>query len=470
MALPKHAEYYAQDTYYKSTNPATGETLEHYRMQSMQEANKVVDKAYEAFLTWRDTPLDRRADTIRKIAALLKDNKEELATLMTKEMGKPIAQSRAEVDFCVQICEYTAKEGPEKLQDEKRKVEGGTGIITYQPIGVILAVEPWNFPLYQAIRYSIPNLLAGNTSVLKHAQIVWGTAQRLKEIYEEAGVPEGGLGVTFIDHDQFAKLIEHPNVRGVTLTGSAKAGSAVAKKAGEQLKKAVLELGGSDPYIILEDVDMDSIIDTCVEARVNNSGQTCICAKRFIVVESRYEEFREKFIEAMSKVTYGDPMDEDNRMGPLSRADLRDDLHEQVQASIEKGAVCSLGGEIPEGIGNYYPATVLENVKPGMPAYDDELFGPVASLIKVADEHEAITVANDHKYGLGGGVFTSDVKRGTEIARTKIQSGMVNVNGYNLALPNMPFGGVKDSGFGREHGGFGLLEFVNIKSVIVNDG
>lgn len=448
-------------------NPATGEEIKTYKLQSGLEAAQTVDEAHEAFLKWREKPVSGRADIIRQIAAALKNNKDRMARMMTLEMGKPLELGKGEVESCIAICEYTADHCPARLKEEKREIPGGYGIITYQPLGVILAIEPWNFPLYQVIRYAIPNLLAGNTSVLKHAKNVWGCATIISEIFKEAGLPDGAFGLLFIENDEVEAIIANEKIRGVTLTGSAEAGKIVSKLASENLKKSLLELGGSDPYIVLEDADLNEAIMVCIKARIVNGGQTCTSAKRFIVMDEVYDEFRKKFVAAMKMVKYGDPNDPANDMGPLAREDLRDSLHEQVTSSIEKGAKCLLGGNIPEGEGYYYPPTVLEDVKPGMPAYDDELFGPVASLFRVSSEEEAIRIANDHKYGLGGGIFSRNIERATEIARTKIDTGMVNINTYSLAKPNMPFGGVKASGFGREHGGFGVREFVNVKSISV---
>lgn len=450
-------------------NPVTEEKIDCHHLQTSSEAQVLIEKAHEAFLSWRQVDLNKRADIIRKIAKSLANNKDCLAKMMTEEMGKPISQSKSEVDVCIAICNYTADHCPERLQDKERPVEGGRGLITYQPIGVILAIEPWNFPLYQVIRYSIPNLLAGNTSLLKHAKNVWGTAKLIDKVFKQAGLPNGCFDLLFIENEMVEDIIKDDRIRGVTLTGSAGAGRAVAKIAAENLKKSVLELGGSDPYIILGDADINKAVKTCVQARLNNAGQTCVAAKRFIIVDEVYDKFRDRFKAIMSATKYGDPEDDNTKLGPLARKDLRDDLHEQVKQSIAKGARCILGGEMPDGKGFYYPPTILENVTPGMPAYDGELFGPVATLIRAKDEADAIRIANDHKYGLGGGIFTKDVEHGIDIARTKIDTGMMNVNGYNLALPNMPFGGVKESGYGREHGGYGVREFVNIKSVVITD-
>ena len=463
-----HPEHHGgvQETY----NPTTGGKLYTYRMQSKKEAEQTIDNAHEAFKNWRKTSMEKRAEIISEIGTLLKENKSELAKMMAENMGKPISEGQQEVDMCATICGYTAGNGPERLQDEHRKTSAGRSIVTYQPMGVILAMQPWNFPLYQVIRYSVANLLAGNTTVLKHAPICWKIAERIQDIFSKAGVPENVFSLLYVTDETVDTLIDHPHVRGVTLTGSAKAGKIVGSKAGNALKKSVLELGGSDPYIILEDADIDKIIPTCVQGRINNAGQTCVAAKRFIVVEEKYEEFKEKFVEAMKNVKYGNPMDENTQMGPLARRDLRENLHKQVQDCLVMGATCLTGGKIPEDEdGNFYPATVLEDITPEMPAYKDELFGPVAALFKAKDAQDACRIANDHRYGLGGGIFTADEKRGIELARTEIDTGMINVNCYALAQPEAPFGGVKDSGYGREHGGFGVREFVNVKTINMPD-
>lgn len=448
-------------------NPATGEILKSYTLHTKAEAEEAVEKAHEAFLEWRGTSMDERAQIIKNIGKIIEREKESLAKLMAQEMGKPVTQAEGEIDRCVTICNFTADEDAKVLADEERELKGGEkGIIAYQPIGVILGIEPWNFPLYQVIRYSIPNLMAGNAVILKHAQNVWGMATRAQEIYEEAGLPKHLFTALFLENEETSALIAHDKIRGVTFTGSARAGKIIGAKAGEHLKKSVLELGGSDPYIILEDCDLDKAVKICVAGRTNNAGQTCVAAKRFIVVESIYDAFKEKFTGAMKAVTYGNPMSPDTKMGPIARDDLREKLHAQVTESIEKGATCLIGGELPQEKGYFYPATILENITPDMPAYHDELFGPVASLFKVKDEEEAIKLANDHAYGLGGGVMSGDTQRAINVAK-RIDTGMVSINGYFGSQPNMPFGGVKESGYGREHGGFGIKEFVNIKSIYV---
>ncbi len=454
---------------HQTINPATEEVIQTFDIMSDEQALELLTATHEAFLEWRKTDIQARADILRKMAKLMRERKDNFVALMTQEMGKPIAQGGGEVELCAAICEYTADNAADFLADEERPMDGGRAIVSYQPIGVILGIQPWNFPMYQVVRYSIANIMAGNSVLLKHAPNVWGSALELEKLYRDAGLPAHVFSVLLIEAEQTAALIEHDYVRGVTLTGSPRAGSAVGAKAGECLKKSVLELGSNDAYIVLADADIEKAVATCVQGRVINNGQTCVAAKRFIVVESVYQQFRDAFVEQMKQIQYGDPTDPQTALGPIAREDLRDTLHDLVTKSVEQGATCSVGGEMPDGQGFFYPATVLEDLKPGMPAYDEELFGPVASLIKVKDEAEAIRVANDSRYGLGGGIFSKDEKRAIEIARDLFDTGMVNINGYRLAQPHLPFGGVKDSGYGREHGGFGIREFVNIKSVMIVD-
>jgi len=386
-------------------------------------------------------------------------------------MGKLLKQGEQEVDLCAGICEWTAANGPDNLKDEERELpDGGRGIITYSPIGVIYGIQPWNFPAYQVIRYAIANLMAGNGVLLKHAESVTGSGLLIEKIFNEAGLPKNLFKVIVIDHDQSDAIIEHDLVRGVTLTGSPAAGKIVGEKAAGNLKKTVLELGSNDGYMVLEDADVDKAVKWCVQGRIYNNGETCVAAKRFIVVEKLYDKFKEAFVEKMKSIKAGDPTSEDSDLGPMARKDLRDELHEQVENSVKKGAAVLCGGNIPDGDGYYYPATVLANVKPGQPAYDDELFGPVASLIKAKDDEDAMRIANDSRFGLGGGIFSEDVDKAIELASKHFDTGMVFINSFGLAQPNMPFGGVKNSGYGREHGGFGLKEFVNTKAINILNG
>ncbi|WP_252107042.1 MULTISPECIES: NAD-dependent succinate-semialdehyde dehydrogenase [unclassified Halomonas] len=451
-----------------TVNPATGKNLESYTLMDESQALKVVEQTHEAFLQWRLKSLDERAKVIKAIGKALADNKEAFATLMVDEMGKPPEEARQEIDLCVGICDYTAEHGPDKLADEQRKPGNGErGIVTYSPMGVIYGIQPWNFPAYQAVRYSIANLMAGNGVLLKHAENVTGSGLFLEKLYRDAGLPENVFRTLVISHDVSDKIIEHKHVRGVTLTGSDTAGRKVAAKAAENLKKTVLELGSNDAYLVLDDADLDLAVDTCVTGRVFNGGQTCVAAKRFVVTEKNYEAFKERFVEKMKALKVGDPKESGTDVGPMARVDLRDGLHDQVEKSVQNGAKILCGGEKPSGPGAFYPVTVLDNVTPGQPAYDDELFGPVAALIRAKDDEDAMRIANDSRYGLGGGIISKDVKRATELASKYFDTGMVFINGFGVATPEMPFGGVKDSGYGREHGGFGMHEFVNAKAVII---
>lgn len=453
----------------QTVNPTTGEILSTYDEHTDTEIADILDRSHQAFHEWRRRPLTDRLEIVREIGRLLRTRADDLATLMADEMGKLESHARQEVELCAAICDFTADHAADQLADDERPLDGGRAIVSYQPIGVILGIQPFNFPIYQAIRYSIPQLAAGNTVLLKHAHSVWGCALALEEIYHDAAVPADAFRVVKVGQDQTTELIGDPRVRGVTLTGSTTAGSAVAAEAGRHVKKSVLELGSNDAYLVLSDADLDVAVEVCVNGRVYNNGETCVAAKRFIVVDSVYDEFRAAFVDAMSSVEMGDPHDDATGIGPMARDDLREQLADQVDRSVEAGATVALGGEVPDRDGFFYPATVLENVAPGMPAYDDELFGPVASLIRVADDAEAIRVANDSRFGLGGGIISRDVQRAVELARDEFDTGMININGYHLANPQLPFGGVKDSGYGREHGGFGIKEFVNVKSIMVVD-
>lgn len=340
-------------------------------------------------------------------------------------------------------------------------------MVAYSPIGIVYGIQPWNYPSYQVIRYAIVNLMAGNGVLLKHASNVTGTGQFLEKVFVDAGLPKGLFQALKISHDQSDTIIKNKHVRGVTLTGSSDAGRNIGEKATAELKKVVLELGSNDAYLVLEDADLETAIEECVKGRIYNNGETCIAAKRFIVVEKVYEDFKKGFVKAMENIKVGNPLEDGVDMGPIAREDLRETLHNQVEKSVKNGAEILCGGKIPNGKGYFYPVTVLGNVKPGQPAYSDELFGPVASLIKVKDEQEAIKIANDSRFGLGGGIFTKDIEKAKEIATNHFDTGMVFINTFGIADPSMPFGGVKDSGFGREHGGFGIKEFVNIKSIVL---
>lgn len=431
------------------------------------DTNSALEQIHSAFLEWRATGFAERTTLMRNAACLLREEVENHARLMTEEMGKPICNARAEIEKCAWVCDYYADNAEVFLQDEAFKTEASESYATFQPLGVILAIMPWNFPFWQVFRCAAPSLMAGNTIALKHASNVPGCALAIESIFERAGFPPSAFRTLLVGSKEVSAIIENPLVKAVTLTGSTEAGSVVSAKAGTLLKKTVLELGGSDAYIILEDADLESAIAACIASKLTNSGQSCIAAKRFIVVEPLKKQFVELFVNQMRATKMGDPMLEDTIVGPLARYDLRDNLHKQVQKSIDKGAKCLLGGEIPEGKGAFYPPTVLTNIKKGMPAYDEELFGPVAAIISAKDDEEAIKLANDSQFGLGAAVFTRDIEKGRQIAANEIEVGCCFVNDFVKSDPRLPFGGIKDSGYGRELSYYGIKEFVNIKTIVV---
>jgi len=450
-----------------SINPATGETIETFPEHIRDEIHEILNLVDRQQKRWRLSGFGERSVLMIKAAEQLLKDKEKYARRMTLEMGKTFQSARAEVEKCAWVCEYYAEHAESFLQNEPVKTDASESYVAFRPLGVVLAVMPWNFPLWQVFRFAAPALMAGNGAVLKHASNVTGSALDIEEVFREAGFPENLFRTLKIGSSKVAGVLEHPAIKAATLTGSGPAGRAVAEKAGSLLKKTVLELGGSDPYIILEDADLDETVETCVVSRLINAGQSCIAAKRFIVVEPVLDEFTERFIEVMAAKKMGDPFDDESDLGPQARNDLRDELHEQVQASIRAGAVCSLGGTVPEGNGAYYPPTVLSNVTPGMPAYDEELFGPVAAIISARDETDAVRIANDNPFGLGSAVFTGDTVRGKRIAENEIEAGCCFVNQFVKSDPRLPFGGIKESGYGRELSHYGIREFVNIKTVYV---
>jgi succinate-semialdehyde dehydrogenase/glutarate-semialdehyde dehydrogenase len=386
---------------------------------------------------------------------------------MAQEMGKPLRDGIAEAQKCATGCDFYAEHAARFLAPEPVATEARKCFVTFQPLGVVLAVMPWNFPFWQVFRFAAPGLMAGNAAVLKHASNVPGCALAIEEVFRRAGFPENLFRTLMIGSRQVDAVIEHPLIRAATLTGSGPAGRAVASKAGAMLKKTVLELGGSDPYLVLEDADIEQAAALSAKGRLVNAGQSCIAAKRFIVLDKVRAAFEERFVERMRAARMGDPLQEGTEVGPLARHDLRDALHEQVEASVAKGARCLLGGRIPKDRGAYYPPTVLTDVRKGMPAYDEEMFGPVAAVIAVKSEEEAIAVANDSPFGLGGGIFSRDLARAERIAAEEIESGAVFVNETVRSDPRWPFGGVKESGYGRELSAYGIKEFVNIKSVYI---
>jgi succinate-semialdehyde dehydrogenase/glutarate-semialdehyde dehydrogenase len=403
---------------------------------------------------------------MRRAGELLRERKEDLARLMALEMGKPLAQGRAEADKCASVCEYYADGAERFLAPETIETDARKSFVAFQPLGAVLAVMPWNFPFWQVFRFVAPALMAGNGGVLKHAANVTGCALAIEEIVRRAGFPPPLFRALLIGSARVAAVIESPHVKAVTLTGSTPAGKAVAAKAGSVLKKTVLELGGSDPYIVLEDADLEPAAATCVDSRLINSGQSCIAAKRFIVIDGVKKRFEELFVEKMKAKKTGDPLDESTAVGPQARRDLRDSLHGQVEKTVAGGARLLLGGKLPPGRGAFYPPTVLADVPKGTPAYDEELFGPVAAIMGARDEADAVRIANDSSFGLGAAVFTRDRERGERVA-AQIEAGNCFVNASVKSDPRLPFGGVKESGYGRELGVFGIREFVNIKTVYV---
>jgi succinate-semialdehyde dehydrogenase/glutarate-semialdehyde dehydrogenase len=404
---------------------------------------------------------------MRKVAEILRAEANELARLMAREMGKPVRDGIGEAQKCALTCDFYAENAARFLAREPIKTEARNSFVTFNPLGVVLAVMPWNFPFWQVFRFAAPGLMAGNGAVLKHASNVPGCALAIEDIFLRAGFPRNLFRTLLIGSGRVGSVIEHPLIRAATLTGSGAAGRAIARQAGGLLKKTVLELGGSDPYLVLEDADLDLAATVSTKGRLINSGQSCIAAKRFIVVDAVRHDFEDRFVKQMAAARVGDPFKEDTQVGPLARRDLRDTLHRQVEASIAKGARCLLGGVIPEGRGAYYPPSVLTDVRAGMPAYEEELFGPVAAIIPVKNEDEAIATANDSSFGLGAAVITRDTSRGERIAAELIESGCVFVNDAVRSDPRLPFGGIKESGYGRELSGYGIKEFVNIKTVWV---
>jgi succinate-semialdehyde dehydrogenase/glutarate-semialdehyde dehydrogenase len=448
-------------------NPATGEKLREYPETPARQVRAAVTAADEAFRSWRGTSFADRSRLMREAARVLRSRVEAYAVLMAEEMGKPVRDGRAETEKSATACDYYAENAERFLARERVDTGARASFVCFQPLGVILAVMPWNFPFWQVFRFAAPALMAGNAGLLKHAANVPGCALAIEDVFRSAGFPENLFRTLLVPGRKVPALIRNPLVRAVTLTGSTAAGRAVGRAAGQALKKAVLELGGSDPYLVLEDADLELAVETCAASRLINAGQSCIAAKRFLVVPALRAEFERRLVERMRGVRMGDPLDESTQMGPQARVDLRDELHDQVRRSIEKGARLLLGGELPSGPGAFYPPTVLADVRAGMAAHDEELFGPVAAIIPVRDEEEALAVANASVFGLGAAVFTRDLARGERIAERELDAGACFVNGFVKSDPRLPFGGVKESGHGRELSHYGIREFVNIKAVVV---
>ena len=450
-----------------SINPANNKKINSYEEISKDSINQIIDSSFNTFLEWRSKSFSYRAKKMRHLAELLKQKKELLGLLMTKEMGKPIKQSIAEAEKCAWVCEYYA-DNAEKFLSQKEIPTGSTkSFISFQPIGIVLAIMPWNFPFWQVFRFASPALMAGNVGILKHASNVQGCAIEIEKLFLEAGFPKFAFSNLVIGSKKVSNVIKNSKISAVTLTGSTPAGKSVASLAGSLLKKTVLELGGNDPYVILEDADLDNAVKSCIAGRMLNAGQSCIAAKRFIVVQSSLKEFIDKVHNEIKKMKMGDPINTDINIGPMVNNIARDELHQQVLISIEKGAKLLFGGKIPQLDGAFYPPTLLVDVEPGMPAFDDELFGPVAVVISAKDQSHAIELANKTNFGLGAAIFTRDLDKGENIATKELEAGSCFVNDFVKSDPRLPFGGIKESGYGRELSEFGIQEFVNIKSVVV---
>ncbi len=448
----------------QTINPATGKTEKIFKEHSSYQVMIMIDAANDAFLEWRKTDFSFRASLMKNAAQILREGKEHYGKILTLEMGKPITQAIAEVEKCALVCEYYSDNAEKILSEEIVQTDASQSYVRFDPIGIVLAVMPWNFPFWQVFRFAAPALMAGNVCMLKHASNVPMSALAIEEIFMEAGFPKNTFKTLLIGSSLIKDVIDHPFVKAVTLTGSEPAGRQVASLCGAKLKKIVLELGGSDPFIILDDANIDEAVKTAVTARLINNGQSCIAAKRFIVVEKVYNEFEKKFVDAMSKVKIGDPTNKETELGPIAREDLLIELETQVNQSVEKGAVVLCGGKRINREGFFYEPTILANLTKRMPAYDDEIFGPVASLINAKDEDDAIKIANDSSFGLGASLWTLNISKAKELA-CKIESGSVFINGMVKSDPRLPFGGIKNSGYGRELSHYGIKEFVNIKTV-----
>jgi len=451
-------------THALSINPASGETVGSYPYETAPHLDAALDRATQAFRTWRRQPVGQRAELLLALAAALRDQAEAMAQMVTLEMGKPIAQARAEIEKCAQLSEWYAAHGPAMLAPEPTLVDNGTAHIEYRPLGPILAVMPWNFPVWQVLRGAVPTLLAGNTYVLKHAPNVMGCAYLIKAAFQQAGFPDGLFEVLNVTQDGVSNAIADPRIAAVTLTGSVRAGIAIGSQAGAALKKCVLELGGSDPFIVLNDADLDAAVQAAVIGRFQNSGQVCAAAKRLIIEEGVAQAFTAKFVEATRALVMGDPTADSTYVGPMARFDLRDELHGQVQATLNEGATLLLGGDKVEGAGNYYQPTVLADVTDQMTSFKQELFGPVASIITARDADHAVALANDSEFGLTASIFTEDPAKARQIA-DQLETGGIFVNAFSVSDPRVAFGGVKKSGFGRELSHFGVREFCNAQTV-----
>jgi acyl-CoA reductase-like NAD-dependent aldehyde dehydrogenase len=448
----------------QTINPTTEEVLETFEPYSQEQINEAMDQAHQAFLHWREITFAERAKHLQSVAGYLRDHKTELARMAVLEMGKTIIEAEAEVEKCAWNCDFFAENAERFLADEKVATNATESYVAFRPLGVILAIMPWNFPYWQIFRFAAPALMAGNTAVLKHASNVSGVALEIERIFQRAGLPQGVLRTVLVPGSETRKLIEDPRIAAVTLTGSDAAGVEVATASGQVLKKTVLELGGSDAFIVLEDADLDQAARVAATARFQNNGQSCIAAKRFIVVEAVAEAFEQKFVEATAKMHVGNPLNRETQIGPVARGDLRDALDRQVQASVKMGARVLLGGKPLEGKGHFYAPTIVTDVTPEMPMFREETFGPAAAIIHARDTEQAIELANDSIFGLSCNLWTRDIKQARKLA-SRVAAGGLFINGMTASDPRLPFGGIKRSGYGRELSSFGIQEFVNIQTV-----
>ena len=448
----------------ESRNPLNDKVEKEFKEESNQSVEGKIAQAQNTYLEWKTRPFADKQQLMMKAAEVLKQNKSKYAALMTTEMGKTTREATAEIDKCALACEYYAEKAEDFLSNKALDVPKGTAYIAHDPLGIVLAIMPWNFPFWQVFRFAAPNLMAGNVGLLKHASNVPQCALAIQEVFETAGFPKGAFQTLLVSSSKVNDILDDSRVKAATLTGSEGAGVKVAERAGSNLKKVVLELGGSDPFIVLKDADIEKAAKTGAKARMINNGQSCIAAKRFVVDESVSEEFLKIFKNEMEALVIGDPVDDKNDYGPMAREDLLQELHEQVEKSVEKGAKLILGGKRLYDKGAFYAPTILSDVKPGMPAYEEELFGPVAVILVAKDEEEAIEIANDSRFGLGGSLWSKDIKRAEKVAR-KIETGSVYINQLMASHPAVPFGGIKKSGYGRELSHLGITEFVNQKTV-----
>ena len=451
-----------------SINPSTGSIIKSFDQYGESKVDHIISGAHKIQKIWEKTELKFKLACIERLSEILADSKKEYASLMAEEMGKPFKQGTEEIEKCIWLCNYFIGNSKNYLKDKIVKTKGQKSFITFKPLGLILGIMPWNFPFWQVFRFSVPSIIAGNGVILKHAPNVQGCAFKIESSFSEAGFPKNLFQNIVVSSNRVSDVIKNPKIAAITLTGSTRAGKSVAEVSGKVLKKTVLELGGSDPYVILEDADIEKSINSCINGRLLNAGQSCISAKRLIVVDKLYDQFLDSLKNKLSKKIMGDPKG-DVDLGPMVSIEARKVVHSQVLKSIKNGANLIIGGEIPEMLGAFYPITLLSNVKPGMVAFDEEIFGPVFSLIKARNENHAIDLANNSSFGLGAAVFTKNIHKGEEIAKNRLDAGLCFVNDFVKSDPRFPFGGIKQSGYGRELSIYGLLEFVNIKTIVIKD-